>query len=274
MVKNFCLGKTYELSVWFPLVWNRSLSPTGGEFVRSASHSSFDSRSLPRRAPSAPPSQKRGLDEENAQGGGGWELGGSHLQQPFTGEGGELSDGEGEDAESIFSHMDMLSPSHHTDAQTLALMLQEQLDAINNEIRYVCERCFKHWYIFNLKVIVSGRLQNQRAPQATKSKRKLQSSVALAERPMSHIAKCSQIACCSCSMGTFFFAFALRLKKHDAYIDIVVESISLYWGCFNPRDPVASLQLYGRKHGQWVTYVAIWPSMRCKDWMNMNTLPW
>ncbi|XP_066966847.1 liprin-alpha-1-like isoform X2 [Macrobrachium rosenbergii] len=120
----------------------RSLSPTGGEFVRSTSHSSFDSRSLPRRAPSAPPPQKRGplLDEENnqiwnLQPGGGWELGGSHIPPTFSGgEGADISDGEAEDAESIFSHMDMLSPSHHTDAQTLALMLQEQLDAINNEI--------------------------------------------------------------------------------------------------------------------------------------------
>ena len=47
----------------------------------------------------------------------------------------ESSSPAGEDNAGIFSAVDMLSPQGQTDAQTLAAMLQEQLDAINNEIK-------------------------------------------------------------------------------------------------------------------------------------------
>ncbi|KAJ8910743.1 hypothetical protein NQ315_017200 [Exocentrus adspersus] len=125
----------------------RSLSPNAADpnsFSRSASHSSFDTHSLPRRGnksrtpieedPNKLSFSSRSIAEHE------WEkLQQAHVlanvQQAFD----VSSDAEGDDNDSLFSTQDMLSPSGHTDAQTLAMMLQEQLDAINNEIRLIQE---------------------------------------------------------------------------------------------------------------------------------------
>lgn len=126
----------------------RSLSPNTvdpNSFSRSASHSSFDTHSLPRRTanksrtpidedPNKLPFGARSIAEQE------WEkLQQAHVlanvQQAFD----VSSDVEGDDNDSLFSTADILSPSGHTDAQTLAMMLQEQLDAINNEIRLIQE---------------------------------------------------------------------------------------------------------------------------------------
>lgn len=122
----------------------RSLSPSGADpnFVRTPSHSSFDPHAVARRTPK--PRVTTALEEDPTKVSMGicqdWEkLQQAHVlanvQQAFD----ASSDAEGEDNESIFSAAEMLSPSGHTDAQTLAMMLQEQLDAINNEIRLIQE---------------------------------------------------------------------------------------------------------------------------------------
>ena len=49
-----------------------------------------------------------------------------------------VSDGEG-DGVTLFSAPALLVPSGQADAKTLAMRIQEQLDKINEQIRWVCQ---------------------------------------------------------------------------------------------------------------------------------------
>ncbi|KAL5282234.1 syd-2 family protein [Megaselia abdita] len=109
----------------------RSLSPTSmvddkvSQFSRSGSHTNFDTHSLRRSKPHTLEDDPFAVHLEEQQ----WD----NLQDDV------LSAQYADDDTDTLLLPEMMSPTGHTDAQTLAMMLQEQLDAINNEIRLIQE---------------------------------------------------------------------------------------------------------------------------------------
>lgn len=61
-----------------------------------------------------------------------WERAQQAAGGPFEG---SLDGSDEDERDPLFSSADLLSPSGQADVQTLAIMLQEQLEAINKEIK-------------------------------------------------------------------------------------------------------------------------------------------